>query len=459
MPAARLAIVLSLALVSCLQASTPDLSARLAARAQEAALDMDDLGVLRRVGHLDDAFFHALARRLPPGFSSRDVTRAARGLAEVAPRKARGPIRELADAGFFVEAYATMAGERPSAPIHEPTTAWAEQVAPDEPEKHALWREQILDLQQHFARKQAGTLSRAFHAKAHAGVRARFQVAEGLPTWAQRGAFRAPREYPAVVRFSNGMSARLSDRVPDTKGLAVKLLGVDGPLLDPAQRAGTQDFLAINEPIMPARNASKLMVLVNASKNMWTLPFKVLRGLGLWDSMKAARIILVGLSKPCRSVATQTYWSTVPIRFGPYAAKFKWVPRQGGRGRVRLWSSGNYLRRELAARLAEGPLAWDLMVQFFVDEEHTPIESAVDRWKARHAPFLRVGTLTVEPTDLASEQAQAVDAFVESLSFTPWHGLEEHRPLGSIQRARRGTYDASAAARGGRSEPFPEEVP
>jgi len=30
----------------------------------------------------------------------------------------------------------------------------------------------------------------------------------------------------------------------------------------------------------------------------------------------------------------------------------------------------------------------------------------------------------------------------EQLSFTPWHSLPEHQPLGSINRARRVIYEA-----------------
>jgi hypothetical protein len=33
------------------------------------------------------------------------------------------------------------------------------------------------------------------------------------------------------------------------------------------------------------------------------------------------------------------------------------------------------------------------------------------------------------------------DALGENLSFTPWHALPEHRPLGGINRARKVIYD------------------
>lgn len=38
------------------------------------------------------------------------------------------------------------------------------------------------------------------------------------------------------------------------------------------------------------------------------------------------------------------------------------------------------------------------------------------------------------------------------MSFDPWHALVEHRPLGSIMRARNAAYRVSTAARKATSE-------
>jgi hypothetical protein len=39
--------------------------------------------------------------------------------------------------------------------------------------------------------------------------------------------------------------------------------------------------------------------------------------------------------------------------------------------------------------------------------------------------------------------------FGDNLSFTPWHALSEHRPLGGIQRARRVVYETISKLRHG----------
>ena len=64
---------------------------------------------------------------------------------------------------------------------------------------------------------------------------------------------------------------------------------------------------------------------------------------------------------------------------------------------------------------------------------------------------IHVARVVIDPISTAE---QASDAFrveeerIEGLSFTPWHHLPEHRPLGHIQRTRKFVYAASARHRG-----------
>lgn len=62
---------------------------------------------------------------------------------------------------------------------------------------------------------------------------------------------------------------------------------------------------------------------------------------------------------------------------------------------------------------------------------------------ARH-PFIDAATITIPPQDFETDERRAL---CESLTFSPWHGLAEHRPLGGINRLRRPVYDASGRHR------------
>jgi hypothetical protein len=63
-------------------------------------------------------------------------------------------------------------------------------------------------------------------------------------------------------------------------------------------------------------------------------------------------------------------------------------------------------------------------------------------WKSPQQVVL--ATITIPPQDFLSETHRA---FGERLAFSPWHSLPEHRPLGSINHARRDVYDDSSIAR------------
>ena len=105
------------------------------------------------------------------------------------------------------------------------------------------------------------------------------------------------------------------------------------------------------------------------------------------------------------------------------------------------------------AQLRAGDVVYDFRVQFFVDEVKTPIEDASCDWGEVDAPYLTVGTLTLPRQDVSSPKGQRLSAFVETLSFDPWHALEEHRPLGNMMRARNVAYRLSTQERGAAQEP------
>src|SRR5688572_25269996 len=128
------------------------------------------------------------------------------------------------------------------------------------------WKEQIPDgeaarFEAHAAflgelQKKRGASDRALHAKANLGVEAELAVLPDLPEEARVGMFATPRTYQALVRFSNGAGRRQSDKKLDVRGIAVKVLGVDGKKVIPGlEDATTQDFLAIRSPSVPMKNA------------------------------------------------------------------------------------------------------------------------------------------------------------------------------------------------------------
>ena len=72
------------------------------------------------------------------------------------------------------------------------------------------------------------------------------------------------------------------------------------------------------------------------------------------------------------------------------------------------------------------------------------VEDAMTEWKETQAPFYQVATIRI-PQQVFDTPDQ--NKFCENLSFTPWHTLAEHKPLGVINRMRKVIYDRISQVR------------
>jgi hypothetical protein len=330
---------------------------------------------------------------------------------------------------------------------------WKEAIPEGEDQRFKQYVHDMTQLQQLNASRMDGRPHRGFHVKLYSGLSAEFRVLGDIPACAKHGVFTEPKTFPAWVRISNVASVITSDRLPTVIGFVVKLTDVAGAkLLDGEEQATTQDFLAINQPFVPVRDAYQFVVISLASKNLLTAPIDLIRGLGLLNTVGILLYCVNRLLRWPRSLALETYSSNVPIQLGPHAVKFKWQPAQPARPAGRVSFSRNYMRDELKQRLAQQDIMFDFMAQFYVDARKTPIDGAF-AWKPAHAPFVKLAELVIHQRDLDSYQARQEDRYVDSLAFNPWHAIDAHRPLGDIQRARRVVYQASARNWGHEQEP------
>ena len=103
-----------------------------------------------------------------------------------------------------------------------------------------------------------------------------------------------------------------------------------------------------------------------------------------------------------------------------------------------------YLLDAIGTRLSEGEAVFDFLVQFQTDGRRMPIEDASVEWKAEESPYVPVARIRIPPQRVDDP---ARDAAGEQMAFNPWHCLAEHRPLGSMNRARREIYAEMAAFR------------
>jgi hypothetical protein len=328
-----------------------------------------------------------------------------------------------------------------------PSTEWKEQIGADE----AARFEQLAAVLNGFQKERAQRhpVARGLHAKGQAGAEATLTVLPNLPEHVRVGLGALPGTYRALVRYSNGQPGRQSDHKPDVRGIAVKVIGVSGKKIIPGmENETTQDFLAILGSSTPFRDADEFVWFVAAARSPATLPLKAIGKLGLGGAITLIKKLLKSASVKISSVATARYSSQLPIKWGPYAVRYTFDPVVAADPSAKPGASADYLGEELAARLAKGPVEYDFKVQFFQDEQRTPIEDGSVEWKEADAPFFTVGRLTLPQQAVAKVAEQ-----IETLSFDPWHALEDHRPLGGMMRARNAAYRMSTLERKAAKEP------
>ncbi len=288
------------------------------------------------------------------------------------------------------------------------------------------------------ARPEGRPFTRDVHSKAHGCVQARVEVGELEPRL-RHGVFAQPKSYEAWLRFSSGDTHVQSDGIRDARGFALKVMGVPGEKLLAAERdATTQDFVMINSPrffigALPEYEAF-MASMARGSRYGWffdDFSWKPWR----WH---VRELYLAGrtLQAPPASVLQTQYHSLSAYRLGPsqfvkYSAR-PCDPRNAVRQK-----GDNRLRDELVAELAQRDGCFDLLVQLQVAGKNMPVEDATVLWSEKDSPFLKVARVTI-PRQQFSTPAQ--DAFCENLSFTPWHALPEHEPVGVMNRVRRALY-------------------
>ncbi len=274
------------------------------------------------------------------------------------------------------------------------------------------------------------------HAKSHGVVRARFRVLRQMPGL-QVGLFAEPRVYDALVRFSNGGGGpNQPDALPNVRGVAIKVLGVQGKKLLPGEEDSLEhDFLLANHPTFFCSSIEELLFLMKGDKRKLLL-----------ENPRLALRLGQSLLKPVANPLHLEYFSQVPYRLGGFACKYFLRPAEHGCSFPDL-VDGDFLRHALADTLAHRPWRFIFGVEMasigFMGaairgttqgaDTHL-IENPSIKW---NGPQFAVAEVTILHR---SEPIKESDG--EALSWNPWRVLPEHEPLGWVGRTRKAVYGA-----------------
>lgn len=341
---------------------------------------------------------------------------------------------------------------------------------------------------------------RGVHPKDHGCVEATFAVSEKLPREYRVGLFSKPgAKFRAAIRFSNASALVTPDsldppgadgkqaRAHGSRGMAIKVYGVEGPRLVPDDGERTQDFLMINQPVFAFANVEDYEALsefiadsdakaalffhtrtgatnpLTGATNPEDVIKRAQKSGGIVQRIRslaaaAAAPAPSAFQPPPLSPFDNRYFSAAPFLFGKgRAMKFSARPVNPATGELGdAIDEPHYLRNALRTRMTQAggkDICFDFQIQVrdaqsLAGKIKTDVEDMCTLWPEEGEdghPFVTVARITIPPQDVASPKRQE---FCETLFYTPWHGLQDHRPLGGINRMRRKVYEASSARRG-----------
>ena len=305
-----------------------------------------------------------------------------------------------------------------------------------------------------------GHAIRSVHAKAHGILEAELEVLGDLDPVLAQGLFAKPGRYPAIMRFSTVPGDILDDSVSTPRGLAVKILGVEGERLPGSESDSTQDFVmtdgkafGVPNPKAFLANLKLLAATTDKIEGVKKVQSAILQGV--------QKAIIATTGQPNSTVAQlggvpenhilgAAFFTGVPVRWGDYVAKVGVFPVSPGLTALtdkplKINGVPNALRDSMVDYFAGNEGVWEVRAQLRRHRDSMPIENAAKIWSEDESPYITIGVLTAKPQTAWSEaRSEAVD---DRMMFSPWHGLAAHRPLGGVMRVRKAAYEAGRSFR------------
>ena len=281
----------------------------------------------------------------------------------------------------------------------------------------------------------SGDFLRGVHPKSHGCLSAKFEVLCDIEKELKVGLFAESKTYEAIVRFSNADSLvrhDLRDGENGSRGMAVKVLGVDGALLYDDHAEKSQDFLMINTPRFAFANIADYLRLQKVLLQFDDSPaafFAPLQSpppsdpdeLAAFKRTKQSFDVVSQIkSTPVANPLEVAYFGAAPFLFGKERVMHvSAVPQYQPPQVVPDAAGENYLREALTATMAKSE---DVVFEFRIQvrkagEDKLHIEDATQFWPAEEYPPQAVARLTIS----APQQVQEC----ENRFFTPWHALAE----------------------------------
>ncbi|MGH1341642.1 MAG: catalase family protein [Nannocystales bacterium] len=290
--------------------------------------------------------------------------------------------------------------------------------------------------------EKTGTAHRDAHVKPHGCLTASVTIEDDLPSELAVGLFSTPASFDAWIRFSNSSDKFQRDRIPDGRGMAIKMMNVPGTKALPGHEDETsQDIILINYPQFVVKNAADYVEFTRDSTIGHPLRFFFHEGKSYRPELSSAEKLAM---QRVVSPRQPDYFSMTPYLFGDgMAVKYGAMPCEPDRRRRRKLGK-NYLRTQLVRDMAAEGACFELQVQLQLDPNQMPVEDPTVPWPTSISPYRTVARVEIPEQSFDTDERRQMCEF---LSFNPWQTRIEHRPIGGINRVRKSVYEAISTLR------------
>ena len=148
--------------------------------------------------------------------------------------------------------------------------------------------------------EHSGHANRSVHAKSHGVLKGTLTVVDNLPPVLAQGLFAKAGSYETILRFSTLPGDILNDSVSTPRGVALKVIGVEGARLPGSEGDVTQDFVMARQPRAHERH-----------------PFPKSIGRWCWRRERASNFRSVLRPPPCSSARRPLRLDLPARRFAP----------------------------------------------------------------------------------------------------------------------------------------------
>lgn len=287
---------------------------------------------------------------------------------------------------------------------------------------------------------------RGTHLKTQGCVVGKFIVHDDLPEHLAQGMFKRPGAYDVIMRYSSLTPKLVPDNAPAPRGIGMKIFGIEGEKIWGEDKK-TQDWTMNNYPILELRNPQVTHEIADSLERNWDNIPKFAEEL---SNRVDADVATFPGQIPRQYMVAMPEYSQSAYRHGDYVAKYGVFPlgeAQKALKDVHIKDEDpiNVISQHTRQFHMQNKVTYSFCAQLLQNLEEQPVEDIGVEWDEKKYPFEQIATIEFEPQDSWLPEFRVW--WDDRITVNSWHGLKEHRPLGSTNRMRRVVYAESRKLR------------